>query len=276
VKDIMVVNTFSYNGFVLEYKIFGSGSEYILAFHGMGREADDYKIFENTLGKRYTIIAVNLFFHGNSVYPKERIFDNQIKKNELADLFEHLLQSLGINRFSLMGYSLGGRFALTLTQFLHKRMDRLILIAPDGLKRSIYNDFTTGTNIGQNFVKWMVAYPESFFDTIDTLHKYRLMSNKIRKVIGIHFETHERRILMRDALSSFRHINPNLRKVSNNINNNNIELVMIFGKYDFIIPIKLGEHFIKHITTKKKLHVINSSHNILTENASKMLTELIQ
>lgn len=272
----MEAKIFVYDDFVLEYKIFGSGKEQMLAFHGMGREADDYKIFEHTLGMRYQIIAINIFFHGNSVYPKSRIFDNQIKKKELAELIEHFLQQININRFSLMGYSLGGRFALTLTQFLHKRIDRLVLIAPDGLKRSVYNEFTTGTNVGKNFVKWMVNYPESFFDTIDTLHKYRFISPKMRKVIQIHFETHDRRTLMRDAISSFRYINPNLRKVSNNINNCNIELIMIFGKYDFIIPLKLGEHFMKFITSKKKLHVINASHNILTENTLKTLSELIQ
>jgi pimeloyl-ACP methyl ester carboxylesterase len=272
----MNTRIFSYNNFSLEYKLFGSGNEYMLAFHGMGRTADDFKIFESTLGKRYTIIAINLFFHGNSEYPVNRIFDNQIKKKEFVELIEKLLAEQAINRFSLMGYSLGGRFVLSLIQFLHNRIDRVILIAPDGLKRSFYNDITTNTTIGKNFVKWMVKYPEAFFDKINALHRYKLISNKIKKVINIHFETHERRMLMRNALSSFKHINPNLRKVTNNINNKGIDLVMIFGKYDFIIPVKLGEYFLRKIKTNKKLYLINSSHNILTENASKALAELIQ
>jgi pimeloyl-ACP methyl ester carboxylesterase len=248
----------------------------MLAFHGMGRSADDFKIFEDSLGKRYTIVAINLFFHGNSKYPVNRIFHNQIRKDEFVALIEKLLSDLNINRFSLMGYSLGGRFVLSLVQFLDKRIDRIILIAPDGLKRSLYNDITTNTLIGKNFVKWMVKYPEAFFGTVDALHKYRLISNKVKKVIHIHFENHERRVLMRNALSSFKHINPNLRKVARNINKSTIELVMIFGKYDFIIPVKLGELFLKKIKANKKLHLINSSHNILTENASKALAELVQ
>jgi pimeloyl-ACP methyl ester carboxylesterase len=272
----MTTHIFSYNNFALEYKLFGSGSEYMLAFHGMGRTADDFQIFESTLGKRYTIVAINIFFHGNSQYPVDRIFDNQLKKKEFVELIEKLLSELNINRFSIMGYSLGGRVTLSLVQFLHKRIDRMILIAPDGLKRSLYNDITTNTNLGKNFVKWMVKYPEAFFGSIDKLHHYKLISNKIKKVINIHFETHDKRVLMRNALSSFKHINPNLRKVANNINNSAIEVVMIFGKYDFIIPIKLGELFLKRIKTKKKLHIINSSHNILTENASKALAELLQ
>jgi pimeloyl-ACP methyl ester carboxylesterase len=275
-KKTMSTFVFSYNNFSIEYKILGSGNEYMLAFHGMGRSADDFKIFEDSLGKRYTIVAINLFFHGNSKYPVNRIFHNQIRKDEFVALIEKLLSDLNINRFSLMGYSLGGRFVLSLVQFLDKRIDRIILIAPDGLKRSLYNDITTNTLIGKNFVKWMVKYPEAFFGTVDALHKYRLISNKVKKVIHIHFENHERRVLMRNALSSFKHINPNLRKVARNINKSTIELVMIFGKYDFIIPVKLGELFLKKIKANKKLHLINSSHNILTENASKALAELVQ
>lgn len=264
-----------YKDFLLEYKVFGKGKEYILAFHGMGRNADDYKIFEDSLGKKYTIIAINLFHHGGSEYPKDRIFDNQLKKGEFVEHIEKLLSELGIDRFSLIGYSLGGRFVLTLVQYLHKRIDRVILIAPDGLKKSVYNRFTTRTSLGKSFVKWMVSYPEAFFDLIDSLHRYKLISTKGKKVIGIHFDSHERRLLMRNAISSFKYIEPNLRKITKNINNDHIELVMIFGKYDFIIPAKLGEHFLKNITSNKKMYIIKSSHNILTENASKALAELI-
>ena len=104
----MVTHSILYKGFELEYKLFGSGAEYILAFHGMGREADDFTIFENTLGKRYTIVAVNLFHHGNSKYPTDRLFHKQIKKKEFVELIEQLLLKEQINRFAIMGYSLGG------------------------------------------------------------------------------------------------------------------------------------------------------------------------
>ncbi len=265
-----------YKDFELEYKLFGSGSGYMLAFHGVGRSADDFKIFENTLGKKYTIVAVNLFYHGNSLYPKDRMFHNQITKKELIELIEALLLKLNINRFSLMGYSLGGRFSFTIAQFLHKRIDRLILIAPDGLTKMTYNKFTTETNVGKKFVQFMIRRPVAFFKIINFLHQYKIIPNRQKKLITAHLETHERRLLLRNVISSFKYIVPNLKKVIENINSENIDITMIFGKYDFIIPVKLGEDFLKNITSNKKLHLINSSHNILTENASKTLSELIE
>lgn len=95
-------------------------------------------------------------------------------------------------------------------------------------------------------------------------------------MIVFHFETHEKRLLMRNAISTFKYIVPNLSQVVEHINKNKIELLMIFGKHDFIIPVKLGVQFLKRIKTNRKMHVIDASHNILTENASKQLSDLIK
>lgn len=266
----------AYNNLVFEYKVFGSGDKYILAFHGLGREADDYKIFEKNLGEKYTIISVNLYHHGNSEYPEERMFKDQITKKELQLHIEKLLEEFNIESFTLMGYSLGGRVALTCVQLFSKRINRIILIAPDGLKINYYNEWVTKTKSGKNFVKGVVKHPDKFFDLIDKLNRYKLIRNSYKRNIKFHFETHEKRILMRNVISTFRNITPNLSKVTRYINSNKIDVVMIFGKHDFIIPISLGKKFLKDIKTNKKLHVIDASHNILTENASKQLSELIE
>lgn len=265
-----------YNDLALEYKVFGSGKEHILAFHGFGREADDYKIFEKTLGLQYTIIAVNLYHHGNSEYPESRTFINQISKKEFGFHIQKLLEENGIDKFSVMGYSLGGRVALTCVQILYKRVNRMILIAPDGLKISHYNNFTTRTSIGQNWVKWLVKNPEDFFAWIDKLNGYKIINNRTKRLINFHYETHEKRVLLRNVISTFKYVVPNINQVARHINRHNIDLVMVFGKHDFIIPVNLGKRFMKKIKKNKKMHVIDASHNILTENASKQLSELIR
>lgn|ERR1019366_7692949 len=271
-----MTHTVSYKDFVFEYKLFGSGSEYLLAFHGFGRESDDFKIFEKTLGEKYTIVAINLYHHGNSMYPNERMFENQITKKEFIAHIEQLLTQLKIDRFSIMGYSLGGRVALTCVQFFYKRINRIILIAPDGLKISYSNNFITGTTIGKNFIKWLVKNPEKFFNGVNKLHRYKILNNRLRRMINFHFETHEKRVLLRNVISSFKNIVPNLNQITRHINKYHIEIVMIFGQHDFIIPIKLGKRFLKKIKSKKEMHIIDASHNILTENASKTLSELIK
>lgn len=271
-----MAESITHNEFTLEYKMLGTGSEFLVAFHGMGREADDFKIFENTLGKKYTIIAVNLFHHGNSIYPDHRLFENQISKKEFVELVTILLEKWNIGKFSVMGYSLGARVALSCVELLDNRINRIILIAPDGLKKSYYNRFVTNTKFGKRYIKWLVNHPEAFFRRVNKLHAYKIINNRSKRMIVFHFETHEKRLLMRNAISTFKYIVPNLSQVVEHINKNKIELLMIFGKHDFIIPVKLGVQFLKRIKTNRKMHVIDASHNILTENASKQLSDLIK
>ncbi len=268
-------HSFLHNGFLIDYKVFGSGKKFMLCFHGMGRSADDFNVFEKKLGKQYTFVSINIFFHGNTKYPEERLFKNQPRKKEFAMLFQTLLQQLGTTRFSLMAYSLGGRLALSILEVLPEYIDRIILIAPDGLSIRPYETFTTHTKLGQMLSKWTINNPKQIFYTINRLRDMRLITEKQKKIVLIHMSTHEKRVLMRNAMSSLKFINPNLRRVTNLINKHQIDITLIFGKFDFIIPAKRGVSFLKNIKGKKQLHVIETSHNIFSDSAPEKLLDVL-
>ena len=65
----------SAHGFSWEYFKFGNGPEILFAFHGFDNDANDFRIFEKAFGERYTIVAVNLFFHGKSDTPTHHAED---------------------------------------------------------------------------------------------------------------------------------------------------------------------------------------------------------
>ena len=71
--------------------------------------------------------------------------------------------------------------------------------------------------MGKNFVKGVVKNPSRFFERIDNLHKYKLITNSSKRNIKFHFETHEKRIMMRNVISSFANINPNLDQIVRHI-----------------------------------------------------------
>jgi len=101
----------SYKGFHWQYESYGSGTEILFAFHGFGNHCSDFKILEPSLGKKYKIISFNLPYHGNSSID-ESVFNKSISKNELKELMFQFLLRHHVTRFSLMGYSLGGKIAL--------------------------------------------------------------------------------------------------------------------------------------------------------------------
>ena len=132
---------FSKNNLALEYLTFGKGSNIILAFHGFGRKAEDFLLFEKILEEKYTVISFNFFHHGNSSYPNDRIEKNTLSVEELNDFFEYFLKEKNISRFSLMGYSMGGKICLSLLEKFANRIDDIFLFAPDGIKINFWYGF---------------------------------------------------------------------------------------------------------------------------------------
>ena len=43
----------------IEYFVYGTGNKILLAFHGFNNHAEDFKIFGNTFGNEFTIVAIN-------------------------------------------------------------------------------------------------------------------------------------------------------------------------------------------------------------------------
>ena len=137
----------------LEYITFGNGKETLICFHGFGQEAQGFLAFETTLGKQYTIHSVNLFYHGNSVFPDTRLENKPVEPNELKSIFEILRIKEEFISFSLAGYSLGGKVALTLSGLYPMQTKKLFLIAPDGIKANLWYHFASQTLIGQKLNK---------------------------------------------------------------------------------------------------------------------------
>ena len=125
---------FEAEGLRCEYAVFGSGEKVVVAFHGFGREAGDFEQFTSALEHDERFISINLFQHGNSQWPSERALTDSLKKNEHAKFFQAFLGHLGVERFSLFAYSLGGKIAMQTCLLMPAQIDKMLLIAPDGLK----------------------------------------------------------------------------------------------------------------------------------------------
>ncbi|MBC7893637.1 MAG: alpha/beta hydrolase, partial [Sphingobacteriaceae bacterium] len=112
----------------LRYRSFGSGPRTLLAFHGMGQSGAAFSSLGTVLGDTFTTYAFDLFFHGESSGLNE-----PLSKPFWAELLRRFLAEKKVERFSVAGFSLGGRLALATLETLYDRIDEVILVAPDGL-----------------------------------------------------------------------------------------------------------------------------------------------
>src|SRR5690606_4700241 len=102
--------------------------------------------------------AFDLPFHGQSTFAE----NTELSKEELNDLFESFLKKEQIDKISLMGYSLGGRVALCLLEKFGPSIEKVLLMASDGLIRNSYYAFVTRNGLGRFLFKKVVHSPCTF------------------------------------------------------------------------------------------------------------------
>lgn len=246
----------------VEYLVFGSGPKTLIAFHGFDNDADDFLVFEPALGSAFTIIAVNLFFHGNShteLPPEKSVFDKQ----QLSLLTEALLAQHAIHRFSLLGYSLGGRVCLTLIELFADRIDSVFLLAADGLKLNRWYVFITGSPFGRLLFQRVIKRPAIFMRLAAVFRKMKIIGEKQYKFALSNFNTDEKRKKVYDVWMIYRLLLPDHRKVAREIRKHKITCHLVFGKYDSIIPIHHAQGIVHDAGKTCHIHQVDTGHQLI-------------
>ena len=268
-------HTFSYKDLSIHYTKFGTGSTPLFAFHGFGRTGQDFELFKPYLKEKYTVYAFDLFLHGKSPFPENRIEENPVSETELKQLFDSFTQHQNITQFSLMGYSLGGKIALSLLQLFPNRIKEVYLLAPDGIVLNRWYNFTSRTIIGRVIYRHITEKPNGYFTLLNVLKQVGFIREKMHTFLLENMKTKEKRQLVYDIWLTFSLIKPNIEKIQEIIKHNNITCHLFFGKHDNIIKPKIGKDFAKQLPNHATLHLIDCGHVLIRERTGKIIQQLI-
>ena len=104
------------------YNSVGKGHT-ILCIHGFAADHTAFRLTEKTLGRDYNIISLDLRGHGESDETKD--LNIEILGRDLNEI----INKLGLNNFSILGWSMGGSIALEYIKiFGTKKVESLILV----------------------------------------------------------------------------------------------------------------------------------------------------
>ncbi|MDI6814545.1 MAG: alpha/beta hydrolase [Dehalococcoidales bacterium] len=118
-------------GIKTRYAVGGAGSP-VLLIHGFGQflEVWGFNIFP--LSKHYLVCAMDLPGHGLSDKPS-----GKYTLSFATEFITDFMQTLGIERASLIGHSLGGLIGLNAAINFPERVDQLILVDCGGLSKEV-------------------------------------------------------------------------------------------------------------------------------------------
>lgn len=247
---------------------FGSGEKIAICFHGYGEDGSTYRFLERCAGDQYSFFSIDLPFHGKTQWNEGLIFTHMDLQHIIMEMLgddTHRLET-GNLHLSLLGFSLGGRIALSLYQAQPDRIEKLVLLAPDGLKVNFWYWLATQTQLGNNLFAFSMKHPGWFLGFIKLMNRLGVVNSSIFKFVNYYIGNAEVRDLLYKRWTTYRKLKPELHYIKNFIRHNNTPTRLVYGKFDRIILPVRGERFQKGIEEQCTITVINSGHQVLHEN----------
>lgn len=229
---------------LLHYSEYGKGAKVLISFHGFGQTKSHFVQLENVLGDEYKIFSFDLFYHGESFWHER---DKPLSKLFWRKLMEKFLKENSIENFSLMGFSMGGKFALATLEQFPKAVNEVILIAPDGIKTSFWYNFATYPTVIRKFFRNIIMKPVLYHRIVNLLSFFRIMDKGILRFANTQMETREQRRRVYYSWVVFKDLKFNLDLIGEILVKNNIKLDLFLGEFDKVITRKNMESLIKKI-----------------------------
>jgi pimeloyl-ACP methyl ester carboxylesterase len=106
---------------LLHYKEIGEGKPLVI-LHGLFGTSDNWQTHAKKLGEYYRVILVDQRNHGHSPWSEDFTYEY------LADDLERLIIHLGIDQFTLIGHSMGGKTAMYYSQKYPTRVEKMVIV----------------------------------------------------------------------------------------------------------------------------------------------------
>ncbi len=256
-----------YRANLLHYVKAGNGKHPLLVIHGFGQDHTLYMPLVKSLSPIYTLYIIDLFFHGKSEW-NER--ERPVQKSDWNNFLGTLLLEQNIDTFSIMAYSLGGKFAFATLEGFPERIKKLFLLAPDGIRTSPWYRLATYPTVSRRIFKSMIKRHNRFLWIARRLSESKLLDKGVIRFADRQMNSEEGRRRVYASWVMFRHLSSDMKHIGELINMNGIQLTVIVGKHDKVVRPAYMNRLLKHVRDYK-LEMLESGHTGLVREALPLL-----
>ena len=257
------------NSSSLFYNRKGHGKKILLLFHGFGQDHTAFHPLIESLMDDYVFYSFDLYFHGQSTWAKG---DLPLEKQEWKNTIGSFLTDNAITEFSVLGFSLGAKFALATLEAFPEKTKAIFLVAPDGIQTSFWYTLATYPILFRKLFKSMILHPDRFFSVARMINAFGLLDKSVLRFAEHQMNTVEKRSRVYFSWVTFRHLSFEMKTIARLIEKFDISTTILVGRYDKVIPPEKMNRlllYLKHY----KLEVAEAGHNQLLNN--KMLESFL-
>jgi pimeloyl-ACP methyl ester carboxylesterase len=254
-----------YKNSQIHFTKFGIGEKLLIALHGFGDRDSSFLALKPALKKEYTVYAIDLPFHGQTRWQSD-----SFSRKEIIDLFELILNREHKQRFELLGYSFGGRLILASLLDIIVRVDKIYLVAPEGIRAMGMSSALIIPVWLRKALKRWINNPETVSKILRVAYKIGLLSKFNFHFIQHNLNSKHRQERIFNTWVTLKNFEVDLKKVKELLKENAIPVELYFGKHDKIIPLEAGERLADGIPNVH-LNIINEGHLLLNEKLNELI-----
>lgn len=257
---------------LLSYEILGNGTEPLLAFHGIGQTGPGcFGSFGRELGSRFTIYAFDLPFHGKSApfFQADRWNhgDEPVSKAEWEVFISSFLTQRGISRFSVAGFSLGGRFALATLDLFFDRIENAYLVAPDGITDQPLYRLATTSGATRNIFFSVMKRRRMLQKFAGLLQKLGLMHISYTRVLNRLTPSDEHAMLVFRSWVNFRELKASPQFYRKDPSEFKDKVFLFLGKYDHLVTARTIKPLLSRLGRDQVIE-LNAGHTTSVDAAA--------
>lgn len=247
----------------------GSGEHLLICFHGYRNDASLFKQFVPYLEQSFTIVSIDLPHHGKTVWDDKEI----LSKEELKKLIQALLDKFNAEKFSLLGYSIGGRVCLCVVELFAEQVAHCVLAASDGLVFNPFYYLVTRNNPGNSLFKRFLS-DEKNLRIIEAARRCKLIADSKYRFVMHYLKTEDDRKKLQQIWNALSLLVPDHQNVKKLISQHTIPVFIFMGKRDRVISLRKAQKFKKGLPTAQ-LSLLEKGHRVLDDETIPLIAQTL-
>ena len=260
----------------LHYYKFGQGNKAMLCFHGYGMHGKQFTLLEPFLGGQYTFFGFDLFFHKETKLNNNSLefVKTGLTKPDLAQLINDFCIHEGINKFSVLSYSMGTHYATALVEQIPERIVEYIATAPSCLKPGPIVTFLSRNKLGNRILEKLVLSDKGMFRFLKFCRNMGFVDDKGHEILYREIATPELRFCFYACATYLRELKTDFHRFVEVLNYHNIPSIFIFGKRDSMFPPSIGKKILPQIKSSQTI-VLDENHEMIKRPFAQVLTKAL-
>lgn len=216
------------------YYVYGQGPQLAFCLHGYSNSATLYGILEPVVAEQFTLISVDLPYHGHTRWGRSKM-----RVEQMDEVLQAILAQEGKGpEYFLVGFSLGARVCICLFNYNPRPVQKMILLSPDGLYSSTLYKLLVRTWLGHRMMAWLLKNPKKSIPVLNWLYRHKLVNKTVYHYATGFLHSKRQSTLLFARWVVMSRLHPKLETFERQLATRKVPVMMIFGRKDQITPLQ--------------------------------------